>query len=168
MPQGVPRCGHAAVCTWGILGKAAATSSISNRQKQNTLLQEEYLPRGRFLPKGHPPVSLPSLHKADMLTYRQKGTAQALMPLCILNTSKTPAALRHGDWTRVFILMPHVPPWGRLDPLPLRWSQPEFNISYPPQLSGCCGFYFFCIYTSLFLCNCTFSFLIFFFPKTLT
>jgi len=82
---------------------------FQSKQTQNSLLQEEYLHSGRFLPKGHPPGSLPSLSETDMLTYRQRGTAQALVLLCSPDTGKSPTALRHGAQAQAFILMQLIP-----------------------------------------------------------
>lgn len=121
--------------------------TFQSKQNQNTLLKEEYLPMGRFLHKGHPTGSLPSLSKTGMLT--QRATAQAVVPLCIPGTGETQHSgmgSRHKcscDATCISL--------GTLDPFLLGWSQSGFNFSYPLQFSGYSGVYLFCIFTSLFL-----------------
>lgn len=84
-PQGVLRWGHATACTTRCPWKTS--NYFQHFRASKTRTPSWRRSRGRFLHKGHPTGSLPSLSKTGMLT--QRGTAQALVPLCIPGTGET-------------------------------------------------------------------------------
>lgn len=51
MPQGVPRCGHAAVCTWGILGKQQLLPAFPIGKSRTPFCRRSIYPGEGFSPK---------------------------------------------------------------------------------------------------------------------
>lgn len=147
-PRGVPRWGHATACTTRCPWKTSNYFQHFKASKTRTpSWRRSIYPWEGFSTKD---IQLGACHHfLKQVCWQREAQPR---PWC---RSAYQALAKHSTeaWGAGTSVHPDATctSLGTLDPLPLRWAQPGFNLSYPLQFSGCSGVYLFCIFTSLLL-----------------